>query len=102
MKAHGTGTAAGDAAETNTISNIFCKDRERDTDLFVGSVKANIGHTEATSGLAGLIKVVLMLEKGLIPPVPGIETLKDSLNLGSRVKVRQSFETGTMSLTDHF
>ena len=90
IKAHGTGTAAGDAAETNTISNIFCNGGERDTDLFVGSVKANIGHTEATSGLAGLIKVVLMLEKSLIPPVPGIEHLKDNLNMGNRIKVGQS------------
>ena len=88
IKAHGTGTAAGDAAETNSITKIFCDGQERDTDLFVGSIKANVGHTEATSGLAGLIKVVLMLEKGLIPPVPGIEHLKDNLNMGDRIKVR--------------
>lgn len=88
IEAHGTGTMAGDAAETNSISRIFCKDGEREKPLFVGSIKANIGHLEATSGLAGLIKSVMILEKGIIPPVPNIKDMKSNLKLSSNIKVR--------------
>jgi acyl transferase domain-containing protein len=85
VEAHGTGTEAGDAAEMASISSIFSRDDG--SSVFVGSIKANIGHSEPTSGLAGLIKAVLVVEKGLIPPVPGIENLKESLDIGSGVKV---------------
>jgi len=77
----------GDTAETNSISNIFCGD-DRDDTLYVGSIKANIGHLEAKSGLAGLIKTVMMLERGVIPPVPNIKEMKSNLNLSSDIKVR--------------
>ena len=77
IEAHGTGTVAGDIAELNTIKDVFCG--ERKTPLFVGSIKANIGHLESTSGLAGLLKVLLMLDRGSIPAVPGLTELKPGL-----------------------
>ena len=77
VEAHGTGTVAGDLAEMDAIEMVF--GRNRDRPLFVGSIKANIGHLECASGLAGLLKVLLILEKGLIPSTPNIETLKDDL-----------------------
>ncbi|TEY79898.1 hypothetical protein BOTCAL_0040g00130 [Botryotinia calthae] len=67
IEAHGTGTIAGDLAEIQTIKNVFCGDR-RVSELYVGSIKSNIGHLESSSGLAGLIKAVLFLERGVILP----------------------------------
>ena len=79
IEAHGTGTVAGDATEMKSISRIFCNAERRQSPLYVGSVKSNIGHTECTSGLAGLIKTILILEKGYIPPNVSLEEIKSSL-----------------------
>jgi emericellamide synthase (highly reducing iterative type I polyketide synthase) len=65
----GTGTTAGDKTEASALKETFCKGRDV-TKLLIGSVKANIGHTESVAGLAGVIKTILMLEKRLIPPNP--------------------------------
>lgn len=53
--------------EAKAFSSAF-KGQERDSPLIVGAVKPNIGHLEAASAMAGLIKTILVLEKGLIPP----------------------------------
>ena len=79
VEAHGTGTRAGDLAEMNALKNVFCESREAEKPLIVGAVKANIGHSEAASGSAGLIKTILALEKGLIPPNILLEKLKPGL-----------------------
>lgn len=68
VESHGTGTIAGDTTETNALGNTIGKGRKPDEPLYIGSVKANVGHTESTSGLAAIIKVVEMLERGVIPP----------------------------------
>ncbi|KAL2010558.1 hypothetical protein VTN00DRAFT_6365 [Thermoascus crustaceus] len=68
FEAHGTGTQAGDPIEMTAIQNVFGPGRHKHNPLIVGSVKTNIGHLEGASGLAGVIKAVLCLEKGLIPP----------------------------------
>ncbi|SPO04420.1 related to lovastatin nonaketide synthase [Cephalotrichum gorgonifer] len=77
VEAHGTGTAAGDKIEMGAIRSVFCRDR--DSELLVGTVKANLGHLESTSGLAAVIKAVLALERGVVPGVPGIVEMKASL-----------------------
>ena len=74
LEAHGTGTIAGDSTEFHTIRESFS--RGRDTPLYVGSVKSNIGHLESASGLAGLISAVMVLENGIIPPVANLEKMK--------------------------
>jgi acyl transferase domain-containing protein len=84
IEAHGTGTQAGDNAEINSIHKVFCEGIKRASPLFVGSIKANIGHCESASGLAGLVKTVLALEKGFIPPVPDVLDMKQGLNLMER------------------
>ncbi|MCJ1384009.1 hypothetical protein MMC17_007124 [Xylographa soralifera] len=68
FEAHGTGTPAGDPIETEALASTFGKTRTANNPLLVGSVKTNIGHLEGGSGLAGLIKSIYILEKGLIPP----------------------------------
>ncbi|KAL8790015.1 MAG: hypothetical protein Q9195_006564 [Heterodermia aff. obscurata] len=78
VEMHGTGTQAGDNAEMQSISNIFAPakgGRNKDNPLYVGSVKANIGHGEAASGVTALIKSLLMLQKNVIPPHVGIKSL---------------------------
>ncbi|KAL4956614.1 hypothetical protein BDW69DRAFT_202871 [Aspergillus filifer] len=80
VEAHGTGTQAGDLAEVTSIKRSFSgAAEEQRRPLFVGSIKANIGHSESTSGLAGVIKTVLALEKGIIPPLAGLDSVKPNL-----------------------
>lgn len=83
VEAHGTGTVVGDKAEVQALSNIFTQ-KPRPRNLYVGSVKTNIGHLEATSGLAGLIKAILVLKKKQIPPNLNFIKPKPGLMLDER------------------
>lgn len=66
VEAHGTGAVAGDVSEAGAIASVW-KDRPADLPLYVGAAKANHGHLEAASGVAAIIKVVMALEKNIIP-----------------------------------
>ncbi|PKX88487.1 polyketide synthase [Aspergillus novofumigatus IBT 16806] len=66
VEAHGTGTQVGDPIEFDSIRRMF-GGRHRSEELYVGSIKDNIGHTETSSGVAGLVKTILMMQKGRIP-----------------------------------
>ncbi|KAG9235236.1 hypothetical protein BJ875DRAFT_399470 [Amylocarpus encephaloides] len=84
FEAHGTGTALGDPREAAAIGQMFKDNRE--SPLIVGTVKSNIGHLEGAAGLAGLIKTVMILEKGVVPPniwfeKVNPEILVDDLNI---------------------
>ena len=68
VEAHGTGTTVGDRIEVRALASVLAKDRAPNERLLVGSVKTNIGHLEPASGLAGLIKAVLVLEHRAVPP----------------------------------
>ena len=68
LETHGTGTPTGDPEELNSIHNVFCKGSQRDKPLLLGSVKSNIGHTEAAAGLCSLAKIVGTIQTGTIPP----------------------------------
>jgi acyl transferase domain-containing protein/SAM-dependent methyltransferase len=68
LEAHGTGTSLGDPIEVRAASAVLCKDRPHASPLMIGSIKTNIGHLEAAAGVAGLLKVVLALQKKAIPP----------------------------------
>jgi acyl transferase domain-containing protein len=67
VEAHGSGTRLGDAIELSALHDVF-GGRSPGRPLRVGAVKTNIGHTLAAAGVAGLIKTVLCLENGLVPP----------------------------------
>ncbi|KKY15008.1 putative polyketide synthase [Diplodia seriata] len=85
VEAHGTGTAVGDPLETRAIAETLGKDRT--TDLYVGSAKTNIGHLESAAGMAGLIKCILVVEKGIVPPNLWFEKLNPRIQLPDHVKV---------------
>lgn len=68
VEVHGTGTKLGDPMEMNTLGAVLAKERLPGYYCAVGSVKTNIGHAEAASGIAGLIKVALSLKHRQIPP----------------------------------
>lgn len=80
VEAHGTGTAIGDPIEAASIGNVFRDHREATRPLHVGSVKSNIGHLEGASGLAGVIKTVLLLEKAVIPPICNFERANPAID----------------------
>ncbi|MHB8474010.1 MAG: type I polyketide synthase [Gammaproteobacteria bacterium] len=68
VEAHGTGTPLGDPIEVLALAEVLKEGRDPDARCLIGSVKTNIGHTEAAAGIAGLIKVVLALQHEEIPP----------------------------------
>lgn len=89
FEAHGTGTPVGDPMEAGALGAAIGT-RRRDAPLPIGSVKTNIGHTEPASGIAGLLKAMLVLEKGVIPPSLHHETPNPAIDfagLGLRVPV---------------
>lgn len=81
VEAHGTGTKVGDPNEAGAIAASLAHGKHP---LPIGSIKANIGHAEAAAGLAGLIKAVLMLEHGIIPPQANYVTPNPELLLNDR------------------
>lgn len=79
VEMHGTGTQVGDAAEMSSVSNVIAPyhgsgHRSVEDVVYVGSVKANVGHGEASAGVTGLLKLLLMLQHNTIPPHVGIKT----------------------------
>lgn len=68
VETHGTGTSLGDPIEVQALAAVLGEGRKADNPLAIGSVKTNIGHLEAAAGIAGLMKVVLALQHGEIPP----------------------------------
>ncbi|MER5362766.1 SDR family NAD(P)-dependent oxidoreductase, partial [Streptomyces sp. NPDC002785] len=67
VEAHGTGTTLGDPIEAQALLATYGQDRPADRPLWLGSVKSNLGHTQAASGVAGVIKMVLAMRHELLP-----------------------------------
>ena len=82
VEAHGTGTPVGDPLEFTSLAEVYGAGGNR---VALGSAKSNLGHTEAAAGAVGLIKAVLGLQHGVVPPMAHFTRLPDEL---------QQIETG--------
>ncbi|WP_254393849.1 type I polyketide synthase, partial [Streptomyces buecherae] len=67
VEAHGTGTSLGDPIEAQALLATYGQDRPADQPLWLGSVKSNIGHSQAAAGVAGVIKMVMAMRHGVLP-----------------------------------
>ncbi len=67
VEAHGTGTALGDPVEAQALLSTYGRQREGGGALWLGSLKSNIGHTQAASGVGGVIKMVMAMRRGVLP-----------------------------------
>jgi acyl transferase domain-containing protein len=81
IEAHGTGTALGDPIEVSGLTRAFRASTSRTGYCALGSVKALIGHLDAAAGAAGLIKAVLAVQAGILPPSPYLEQPNPRLEL---------------------
>lgn len=78
VEAHGTGTMVGDPVETAAIGRVYGAGREQP--LPIGSIKANVGHLESASGMAGLVKTIVALKRGELPPAVHLKTLNPNID----------------------
>ncbi|KAI1804327.1 hypothetical protein F4811DRAFT_552992 [Daldinia bambusicola] len=96
VEAHGTGTAVGDPAEYDGLRQVLGGPvSKRNKDLLFGSVKGLVGHTEATSGIVSMIKVILMIQKGMIPPQPSYTSLNPAIGatLADKMSIPTTLQT---------
>ncbi|KAI0445140.1 hypothetical protein F4803DRAFT_509526 [Xylaria telfairii] len=83
FETHGPGTVIGDLIEASAIKTIFNASTHVKDPIYIGAVKASIGHLEAAAGVAGIIKAILCLEKGIIPPIAGLKAVSREIQAGS-------------------
>ncbi|MBD2464423.1 thioester reductase domain-containing protein [Oscillatoria sp. FACHB-1407] len=81
VETHGTGTSLGDPIEFKSLKAVLMPDRQPDQPCWLGSLKTNIGHLEAASGIASVIKVVLSLQHQTIPAHLHLKTLNPYISL---------------------
>ena len=81
VEAHGTGTPVGDPIEARALGQVLGANRATGAECLIGSVKTNIGHLEAASGIAGLVKGALVLHHNVIPPHLNFETQNPNIPL---------------------
>ncbi|KAJ5639455.1 Type I Polyketide synthases (Type I PKS) [Penicillium longicatenatum] len=94
VEAHGTGTAVGDPAEYGSIRSVL-GGSVRTKPLTLSSVKGLIGHTECTSGIVSMIKVLLMIQKGMIPPQASFSAINSAIGAtpADRINIPTSVQT---------
>lgn len=93
FEGHGTGTSIGDATELQALSRAIGQTRSKHRLAAIGSIKANIGHTKAAAGVAGLIKATMAVHARILPPVTGCDHPHAELTSGNaRLRVLREAE----------
>src|SRR5207302_7248635 len=80
VEAHGTGTSLGDPVEVEALTRTFRESTQAKQFCWIGSAKTNIGHLEAAAGIAGLIKILVMMRARKIPPTLNVRTPNPLIN----------------------
>ncbi|HVE87190.1 MAG TPA: beta-ketoacyl synthase N-terminal-like domain-containing protein, partial [Myxococcales bacterium] len=83
LEAQGTATPLGDSIEVSAAAEVLNEGRRPEDRIWLTSVKANIGHAEAASGVAGLIKVILAMQHQAVPPQLHFRQLHPDISFGS-------------------
>ena len=101
LEAHGTGTIVGDPIESQAIGHALGKSRPKNSPLLIGSVKSNLGHLEAASGVAGLVKALYCIQHRVVPATIGIKNPNpniqfDNWNIKVVTENRQLKKTGKL------
>ena len=89
VEAHGTGTSVGDPLEADAIYQVFSQAPHRTMPFSTGSVKGNLGHMEAASGMGSMVKAILMMQHRTLVPSIGIRTLNPKV----KCKIQQEVES---------
>ncbi|HUU58501.1 MAG TPA: beta-ketoacyl synthase N-terminal-like domain-containing protein [Phycisphaerae bacterium] len=98
VEAHGTGTALGDPIEVEALAEVLGRSAPDVAPCALGSVKANIGHLEAAAGIAGIIKTVLSLERGMLAPLVHFRSLNPHIDFrGTRFFIPTEPRTWTVA-----
>ena len=91
LECHGTGTPVGDPIEARAVSNAMNDTRSPEKPLIIGAIKANIGHSEAASGIFAVMKAALATERGVIPGVAGLEKLNPASKLKNQAMIGHAY-----------
>ena len=87
IEGHGTGTQAGDPIEAGAFANVLAPRRTSENPLYIGSLKSNFGHLEAASGIVGLIKGIMMIQKGMVLPSAHFEEFNKNIVGRERLRI---------------